>query len=404
MLDVNKIRADFPILKTKIHGKDLVYFDNAATTQKPQAVIDAITTFYTKHNSNIHRGIHFLSQDSTRLYEEARTYIQNFINARHSHEIIFTKGLTEAINLVAHSFGEFVSAGDEIIISALEHHSNIVPWQMLCERKNAKLRIIPFNNDGVLDQEVYKSLFSEKTKLVSFSYISNALGTKNPVKEMIEIAHNHNVPVLIDGAQSVQHEKIDVQFLDCDFFTIAGHKTYAPTGIGVLYGKEKWLDKMIPYQGGGDMIETVTFEKTIYNSLPFKFEAGTSNFVGAYALSVAFKYITSIGVEKIGAHEDFLLLYIEKKMREMEGVTIYGNSPNKSSLISFNVQGAHPADIGMILDKQGIALRTGTHCAEPIMQYFKIPGTIRLSLGVYNTVEEADFFIENLDKVRKMFL
>lgn len=405
MFDTAKIREDFPILKTKIHGKNLVYFDNAATTQKPQQVIDCITSFYTDYNSNIHRGIHYLSQESTRLYEEARSVIQKYINAASSHEVIFTKGLTEAVNLVAYSFGEtFIKPGDEIIITAMEHHANIVPWQLLCERKDAILRIVHFNDDGVLDIDEYKSLFNEKTKIASFTYASNVLGTKNPVKEMIDIAHSHDVPVFVDGAQSLQHEKIDVQELDCDFYAIAGHKTYAPTGIGALYGKEKWLDLMVPYQGGGDMIETVTLEKTTFNSLPFKFEAGTTNYVGASALAKAIEYIDNIGVEAVGAHEDALLQHATKQIEAMDGITIYGRSPEKASVLSFLVEGAHPADIGMILDKQGIAVRTGTHCAEPIMQYYGIPGTIRASFAMYNTIEETDYFAEMLDKVRKMFL
>lgn len=405
MLDLQKIRNDFPILASKVHGKDLVYFDNAATTQKPQSVIDSIVSFYTNSNSNIHRGIHFLSQESTRLYEEARTTVQEFINAKYSHEIIFTKGLTEAINLVAYSFGEtFITEGDEIIVSAMEHHANLVPWQMLCERKKAVLRFVHFNDDGVLDITEYKSLFNDKTRLVAFTYISNVLGTRNPVKEMIDIAHSHDVPVLVDGAQSVQHEKVDVQKLDCDFFTLAGHKMYAPTGIGALYGKEKWLDKMIPYQGGGDMIETVTLEKSTYNSLPFKFEAGTSNYVGAHALATACNYIHSIGVEKIGAHEDMLLRHATPKLSEIDGITIYGKAPSKASVISFLLKGTHPADVGMILDKQGFALRTGTHCAEPIMQYYNIPGTIRMSFAVYNTIDEIDRFIEVLTRIQKMFM
>ncbi|MBK8805136.1 MAG: cysteine desulfurase [Bacteroidales bacterium] len=404
MLDIQKLRLDFPILQTKIHGKDLVYFDSAATTQKPQVVIDSIVDYYTKYNSNIHRGIHSLSQLSTQLYEDARETVKQFINAEHNYEIVFTKGLTEAINLVAFSFGEtFIKPNDEIIISAMEHHANIVPWQMLCERKQAILKIIPFDNDGVLDLDIYKNLITEKTKLVSVSYISNVLGTKNPIPEIIKFAHLHNVPVLIDGAQSVQHEKIDVQKLDCDFFTIAGHKAYGPNGTGVLYGKEKWLDKMVPYQGGGDMIKTVTLQKTEYNTLPFKFEAGTTDYVGAHALATAFKYIESIGAELIGNHEKQLLSLATEKLSKNEAVTIYGNAPQKSCVLSFLVKGAHPADVGMILDKQGFALRTGTHCAEPIMQYYNIPGTIRMSFGMYNTTDEVLACCEMIDRISKMF-
>lgn len=404
MFNIDSIRNDFPILHQKIHNHDFIYFDSAATTQKPQQVIDAIVHAYSKTNSNIHRGIHTLSQISTDMYEQARKKVQSYIHAAKSEEIIFTKGVTESINLVAYSFGEaFISQGDEIIISAMEHHSNLVPWQMLCERKQAILRFIPFNSDGVLDIESFKNSFSDKTKLVSVVHISNSLGTINPIKQIIEIAHSHGVPVCIDGAQSVQHTPIDVQDLDCDFFAFSGHKMYAPTGIGVLWGKESWLEKMPPYQGGGDMIETVTLEKTTYNTLPFKFEAGTSNYVGAHALGIAIDYIQSIGIEAIQNHEHALLLHATDLLKTIEGITIIGNSPHKAGAISFIVQGAHPADVGLILDKKGIAIRTGTHCTEPVMHYFGIPGTARMSFGMYNTINEIDTCCEILQKVTRMF-
>ena len=405
MFDIHSIRKDFPILHQKIHNYPFIYFDSAATTQKPQIVIDAIVDSYSKTNSNIHRGIHTLSQISTDLYEQARKKVQQFINAPKDSEIIFTKGVTESINLVAFSFGEaFLKPGDEIIVSAMEHHSNLVPWQMVCERKQAKLRFIPFNNDGVLDIEAFKSLLNEKTKLVSIVHVSNSLGTINPIKEIIDIAHSYNVPVLIDGAQSVQHIPIDVQALDCDFFAFSGHKLYAPTGIGVLWGKEKWLEKLPPYQGGGDMIETVTLEKTIYNKLPFKFEAGTSNYVGAHALGVALDYIQNIGIQNIAEHEHSLMLYATQKLQQIEEIKIYGNAPEKAGAISFLVAGAHPADIGMILDKKGIAIRTGTHCTEPVMQFYNIPGTARISFGMYNSIEEIDACMEIVTKVSRMFV
>lgn len=404
MFDVQSIRKDFPILTQKVNNHDLIYFDNAATTQKPQVVIDAIVDAYTKTNSNIHRGIHTLSQISTTLYEQARQMVQTFINAPHDYEIIFTKGVTESLNLVAQTFGEaFLHEGDEVIVSAMEHHSNLVPWQMVCERKKAVLKFIPFNHDGVLDVEAYKNLFSEKTKFVSVVHVSNTLGTVNPIKELIDIAHSHNVPIMIDGAQSIQHFPIDVQALDCDFFAFSGHKIYAPTGTGVLWGKEKWLEKLPPYQGGGDMIKTVTLEKTIYNDLPFKFEAGTTNYVGAHALGVALKYLMNIGVENIQQHEKELMQYATEKLSAIPQVSIIGNAPHKAGAISFEVAGAHCSDIGMILDKQGIAIRTGTHCTEPIMQFYGVPGTARLSFAMYNTKEEIDYFAKVLSTIALMF-
>ncbi|MBO7055963.1 MAG: cysteine desulfurase [Bacteroidales bacterium] len=404
MFDVQSIRKDFPILTQKVNNHDLIYFDNAATTQKPQVVIDAIVDAYTKTNSNIHRGIHTLSQISTTLYEQARQMVQTFINAPHDYEIIFTKGVTESLNLVAQTFGEaFLHEGDEVIVSAMEHHSNLVPWQIVCERKGAILKFIPFNHDGVLDVEAYKNLFSEKTKFVSVVHVSNTLGTVNPIKELIDIAHSHNVPIMIDGAQSVQHFPIDVQALDCDFFAFSGHKIYAPTGTGVLWGKEKWLEKLPPYQGGGDMIKTVTLEKTIYNTLPFKFEAGTTNYVGAHALGVALKYLMNIGLENIQQYEKELMQYATEKLSAIPQVSIIGNAPHKAGAISFEVAGAHCSDIGMILDKQGIAIRTGTHCTEPIMQFYGVPGTARLSFAMYNTKEEIDYFAKVLSTIALMF-
>lgn len=404
MYDVQSIRNDFPILGGTVNNHPLVYFDNAATTQKPQAVIDAIVEAYSRTNSNIHRGIHTLSQISTTQYEQARKTVQTFINAPSDKEIIFTKGVTESLNLVAQTFGEaFLHEGDEVIVSAMEHHSNLVPWQIVCARHKATLRFIPFNKAGVLDVEAYKNLFTEKTKFVSVVHISNTLGTVNPIQTLIDIAHSHNVPIMIDGAQSIQHCPIDVQKLDCDFFAFSGHKVYAPTGIGVLWGKEKWLEKLPPYQGGGDMIETVTLEKTTYNVLPFKFEAGTTNYVGAHALGVALRYIMNLGIENIQRHESELMAYATQKLQEIPQVTIIGNAPEKAGAISFEVAGAHPADLGMILDKQGIAIRTGTHCTEPIMQFYGVPGTARMSFGLYNTIEEIDYAARIIARVATMF-
>jgi len=402
--DLKTIRQQFPALHQQIHGKDLVYLDNSATTLKPQVVIDSISEYYSTINSNIHRGIHYLSQRSTECYEQARETVARFINAKESCEVIFTRGTTDSINLVAFSFGEtFLKEGDEIIVSAMEHHSNLVPWQMVCERKKCKLKFIPFDNDGVLDLEIYKSLFTERTRLVSVTAVSNTLGTVNPIKEIIDIAHSFNVVTMIDGAQAIQHMAIDVQALDCDFLAFSGHKIYGPTGIGVLWGKEALLDKMQPYQGGGDMIETVTLEKTTYNKLPFKFEAGTSNYVDAHGLAVAIDFVSSIGIETIACHEHELMLHATKGLKTIENLTIYGNAPIKSGALSFLFNGVHPADVGMILDKQGIAIRTGTHCTEPIMQYYGITGTARASFALYTTIEEIDFFADTLIKVGRMF-
>ncbi|MBQ3122333.1 MAG: cysteine desulfurase [Bacteroidaceae bacterium] len=402
MYDVNEIRKEFPILKQSVYGKPLIYLDNAATTQKPRCVIDAITEAYTNVNANVHRGVHFLSQKATEQYEEARATVRRFINARHAHEVIFTRGTTESINLVASSFGEtFLSAGDEVIISTMEHHSNIVPWQLLAERKGIKLRVIPLTADARLDKEAYTALFNENTRLVSITHTSNVMGVTNPVKEYIDIAHSHNVPILIDGAQSVPHKRVDVQELDADFLVFSGHKIYGPTGIGVLYGKEELLNRMQPYQGGGEMIQTVRFEKTTFNELPYKFEAGTPDYVGAIALAKALDYVTSIGVEKIAAHEQQLTLYTLEQLREIPAMRIFGNPDGAA--ISFLVGDIHPADLGTLLDRLGIAIRTGHHCAQPLIDHFGIPGTVRASFAMYNTQEEADILIAGIKRVIKMF-
>ena len=401
--DIEKIRADFPILKREVNGKPLVYFDNGATTQKPKQVIEAIVNYYADMNSNVHRGVHYLSQISTDAFEVTRRKIQRFINAAHEHEVIITKGTTESINIIATCFGRtFIDQDDEIIISAMEHHSNIVPWQMLCDEKDCKLQIIPMNEQGELDLDVYKSLFSDRTKIVSIPYVSNALGTINPVKEMIDIAHQHNVPVLIDGAQAIQHIAIDVQALDADFFAFSGHKMYGPTGVGVLYGKESLLNAMPPYQGGGDMIKDVTFEKTTYNELPFKFEAGTPNIEAGICLGEAIDYINNIGLSEIQRYEEELLDYATARLSEVEGIRFIGTARDKSSVISFVVDDIHPYDIGVILDKLGVAVRTGHHCAQPVMEQFGIPGTVRVSLAMYNTKEEVDILTAALNRAVNM--
>jgi cysteine desulfurase / selenocysteine lyase len=403
-VQIEQIRKDFPILSTKVYGKPIVYFDNGATTQKPLVVIDTISEFYSGKNSSVHRGVHFLSEKSTAAYELARETIRNYIRAKSSKEIIFTSGATGSINTVAFSFGEkFIKANDEIMISGMEHHANIVPWQMLCERKKSRLRIFPFESNGELDLEKYKKLFSEKTRLVAFTHVSNTLGTVNNVKEMIRLAHEHNVPVLVDGAQAIQHGHVDVQDLDCDFYVFSGHKVYGPTGIGVLYGKEKWLEEMPPYQGGGDMVDIVTFEKTTYNVLPLKFEAGTTNYVGAIGLKTAIDYVTSIGIGKIATYEKELLDYSTQKLNSIEGLKIYGTAKNKISIISFLLENVHQYDAGMVLDKLGIAVRTGTHCNQPVMDFYGISGTLRASLVFYNTRDEIDRFYEGLLKIKKMF-
>ena len=403
--DINKIRADFPLLQREVNGKPLVYLDNGATTQKPKQVIDAITNYYVDMNANVHRGVHYLSQISTDAFEVTRRKVQAFINAKEEYEIIITKGTTDSINTVANCFGKaFINKGDEIIVSAMEHHSNIVPWQMICEDKGAILKVIPMNENGELQMDVYKELLSERTKIVSVTYVSNSLGTINPIKEIIDLAHAQNVPVLVDAAQAIQHIAIDVQALDVDFLVFSGHKMYAPTGSGVLYGKEKWLNAMPPYQGGGDMIKEVTFEKTTYNELPFKFEAGTPNIEAGICLGDAIDYINSIGIDAIKKHEDELLAYATEEILKLNGVRIIGTAKEKSSVLSFVVDGIHPYDIGVILDKLGIAVRTGHHCAQPVMDQFNIPGTVRASFAVYNTKEDIDNFIAGLSRALNMLL
>lgn len=402
MLDIHKIRADFPILSEKVNGKTLVYFDNGATSQKPQVVIDAISKYYQEINANIHRGVHTLSQLATDAYEISRGKIQNHINAKFSHEVLFTSGTTFGINLVANGFTSLLKEGDEVIVSALEHHSNIVPWQMLCERTRAVLKVIPMNEKGELIMEEYDTLLSDRTKIVTVNHISNALGTVNPIKEIISKAHAVGAAVLIDGAQAVPHLRPDVQALDCDFYVFSGHKMCGPTGVGILYGKEDWLNKLPPYQGGGDMIKEVTFEKTTYAGLPFKFEAGTPNIAGGIVLGTAIDYMNEIGFENIQAQELELLEYGTKRLLEIEGLNIVGTAENKTSVISFNIKGIHPYDIGTIVDKLGIAVRTGHHCAQPIMNHFNIPGTIRASFAFYNTKEEIDAMIEAIKKAVMM--
>jgi len=402
-IDLNLIRRNFPVLQTQVHGKPLVYLDNGATTQKPRAVIDKLNELLESKNSSIHRGVHFLSEQMTGEYEYAREIVRNFINARNTNEIVFSSGATGSINAVAFSFGEkYIKEGDEIIVSEMEHHSNIVPWQMLCARKKAKLRVIPFDENGVLLQNEYKLLFNEKTRLVAVTHVSNSLGSINPVKEMIRFAHDHHVPVLIDGAQAVQHSRVDVQDLDCDFYVFSGHKVFGPTGIGVLYGKEAMLETLPPYQGGGDMVDCVKFEKTTYNQLPFKFEAGTMNYTAAIGLGTAIEYINSIGFGAIMQHEKNLFAYTQSRLKEIEGLEIYGNAKEKISIFSFLIQDIHPFDIGMILDKMGIAVRTGTHCTQPVMDHFQISGTIRASMAFYNSFEDTDRLVEGLKNAVNM--
>lgn len=403
--DVEEIRKDFPILSRTVNGKPLVYLDNAATTQKPKSVIDNIAHFYNFENANIHRGLHFLSELATESYEKARLKVKEFLNAMSVSEIVFVRGTTEAINLVSATMcrSGFLKEGDEVIISHMEHHANIVPWQLICKRKNINLKVIPITEEGELDIDEYKNLFTEKTKLVSVVHISNSLGTVNPVKELIEIAHQNNIPVMLDGAQAVPHIPIDVQKLDCDFYAFSGHKLFGPTGIGVLYGKTKYLDKLPPYQGGGDMIRTVTFEETTFDDLPQKFEAGTPNIAGGIGLGAAIDYITQFNREELKNHEDNLLNYTTKKLREIEGVKIIGTAKEKASVISFVVDGIHPYDIGTIIDTHGVAIRTGHHCCQPVMNRFNLPATARASLAFYNTIEEIDIFINGLKKVIKMF-
>lgn len=397
MFPIEKIREDFPILKRTVNGKPLVYFDNAATSQTPKVVIDAIVNYYTNYNANIHRGVHTLSQEATDLYEQARIVLQKHFNAKHAYEMLFTPGTTFGINMIASGFSNLLKTGDEIIVSALEHHSNIVPWQMLCEKTGAELKVIPMNEEGSLIMSAYDNLLSEKTKLVFCNHISNALGTINPVKEIIDKAHLVGAAVLIDGAQSTPHMKVDFQKLDVDFYVTSAHKICGPTGIGLLYGKKEWLEKLPPYQGGGEMIETVSFEKTTYAGLPHKFEAGTPNICGGIAFGVAVEYMNSIGFDAINKYEQELLKYGTQELLKINGIKIYGTA-NKTAVISFNVANIHPYDIGSILDKLGIAVRTGHHCAQPIMEFYKIPGTVRASFAFYNTKEEIDVFIKGLQK------
>lgn len=397
---IAKLRSEFPILSEKIYNKPLIYFDNGATTQKPQCVIDRINFGYQHLNANIHRGVHFLSQRATEAHENARTVVAGFLGAEKREEIIFTRGTTEAINLIAFSFGEaFCNEGDEVIVSVMEHHSNIVPWQMLCERKNMKLRVVPMNEQGELRLDEFELLLNDRTRIVSITHVSNVLGTVNPVKQIIDLAHERNIPVLVDGAQSVPHIPVNVKDLDADFYVFSGHKIYGPTGIGVLYGKEKWLNAIPPYQGGGEMIATVSFEKTTYNELPFKFEAGTPDYIGSTALAEALEYVQSIGIEKIAAYEHELTEYATKRLSEIENIRIIGQADEKSAVVSFLVGEIHPYDIGMLLDKLGIAVRTGHHCAQPLIDSLGIPGTVRASFAFYNTKEEIDTFIDALKRV-----
>lgn len=401
-MDIKKIRSQFPILTEKSNGHPLIYFDNGATTQKPISVIQRISDYYSRENANIHRGVHTLSQEATTAYENARNTIQKYINAKHSHEVIFTKGTTDAINLVAFSFGELLNKGDEIIISALEHHSNIVPWQLLCERKGCVLKVIPIHEDGSLMLEEFEKLLSTRTKLVSVTHVSNSLGIINDIEHIIEKAHEKGAKVLIDGAQSIQHFQIDVQQLNCDFYAFSGHKVFGPTGVGVLFGKEEILNAIPPYQGGGDMIKEVTFEKTTFNDLPHKFEAGTPHIAGGIGLGSAFEFLNTLDMKKVQEYEHELLNYATDKLLQIDGLKIYGTSTNKTSAISFLIEGTHPYDVGVLLDKMGIAVRTGHHCTQPIMDFYQIPGTIRASFSLYNTKEEVDVFIGALQKIIPM--
>ena len=399
MYDIQKIREDFPILDREVYGKPLIYLDNGATTQKPRQVVEAITDEYYSVNANVHRGVHFLSQQATELHEASRETVHRFINARSSNEIVFTRGTTESINLLASSFADSqMKEGDEVIVSVMEHHSNIVPWQLQAARKGIVLKVIPMNDRGELLLDEYEKLFSERTKLVSFAHVSNVLGTVNPAKEMIATAHAHGVPVLIDGAQSVPHMKVDVQDLDADFFAFSGHKIYGPTGVGVLYGKEEWLDKLPPYQGGGEMIQSVSFEKTTFNELPFKFD-----YIGTTALAKALDYVSAIGMENIAAHEHELTLYAMQRLKEINGMRIFGEAEHKSSVISFLVGNIHHLDMGTLLDRLGIAVRTGHHCAQPLMIRMGIEGTVRASFGLYNTKEEIDMLAAGIERVSRMF-
>lgn len=404
MYDINKIRQDFPILGREVYGKPLVYLDNGATTQKPLCVLDAMRDEYLNVNANVHRGVHYLSQQATDLHEAAREKVRAFINAKSTNEVIFTRGTTEALNLVVSSFAdEFMGEGDEVVVSTMEHHSNIVPWQLQAAKKGICLKVIPMNDKGEILMDEYRKLFSERTRIVSVAHVSNVLGTINPVKEMISIAHEHGVPFMLDGAQSVPHFKVDVQDLDCDFMAFSGHKMYGPTGVGVLYGKEDWLDRMPPYQGGGEMIESVSFEKTVFEKLPFKFEAGTPDYVATHGLATAIDYLQGIGMDEIQRHETDLTEYAMKRMREIEGMRFFGEADHKDTVVSFLVGDIHHLDMGTLLDRLGIAVRTGHHCAEPLMIRLGIQGTVRASFGLYNTREEIDTLVEGIKRVSRMF-
>ena len=403
-MNITKIREDFPILGRTVYGRPLVYLDNAATTQKPRCVVDAITEEYYSVNANVHRGVHFLSQQATELHEAARETVRRFINARSTNEIVFTRGTTESINLLASSFGEAcMTEGDEIIVSTMEHHSNIVPWQLLRKRRGIVIRVIPMSDDGRLLPDEYERLFNERTRLVCVAHVSNVLGTVNPVRQMIATAHAHGVPVLIDGAQSVPHMAVDVQALDADFYAFSGHKVYGPTGVGVLYGKEKWLDRLPPYQGGGEMIQHVSFERTTFNELPYKFEAGTPDYIGTHALATALDYVSNLGMKDIEAYEHELTRYATERLQAIEGMRIFGTTPDKGSVISFLVGDIHHFDLGTLLDRLGIAVRTGHHCAQPLMERLGIEGTVRASFSFYNTREEVDALVAGIERVRKMF-
>lgn len=406
MYDINKVRGDFPILSRTVYGRPLVYFDNAATTQKPRCVVEAMTEEYYNVNANVHRGVHYLSQQATDLHEQARETVRKFINAPSASEVIFTRGTTESANLVVSSFAEaFMSEGDEVIISTVEHHSNIVPWQLQAAKRGIAIRVIPMNDDGSLDMEAYAAMFNERTKIVSVTHVSNVLGSINPVEQIINIAHAHDIPVMIDGAQSTPHFAVDVQALDCDFFTFSGHKIYGPTGIGVLYGKEKWLDRMPPYQGGGEMIESVTFERTVFERLPFKFEAGTPDYVATHGLAKALDYVSALGIDNIAKHEADLTRYAMERMMQIDGMRIFGpqNPDMKDAVMSFQLRDIHHLDMGTLLDRLGIAIRTGHHCAQPLMDRLGVAGTARASFALYNTREEIDIMIAGIERVSKMF-
>ncbi len=404
MYDIQQVRKDFPILSREVYKRPLVYLDNAATTQKPRAVVEAISDEYYSVNANVHRGVHFLSQQATDLHEAARETVRAFINARSTAEVIFTRGTTESLNLVASAYGEaFLKEGDEVIVSVMEHHSNIVPWQLLRDRKGIVIKVIPMTDEGVLDLEAYEALFTDRTRLVCVAQVSNVLGTVNPVREMAATAHAHSAHILVDGAQSVPHFAVDVQQLDCDFLVFSGHKVYGPTGIGVLYGREELLEQMPPYQGGGEMIARVTFEKTTYERLPFKFEAGTPDYVGSHALAVALDYVTKLGMDQIAAYEHELTSYAMARMAEIEGMHLYGTAPGKDAVVAFNVGDIHPLDLGTLLDRLGIAIRTGHHCAQPLMQRCGVEGMARASFALYNTKEEIDALVAGIERVRKMF-